>query len=61
MYKDLDRSTFSDFFDTLFDRDDFNFYKEVDGRPLISPPWSFCLSYEFELRKEAIRVCKENS
>ena len=33
--------------------------KEVDGRALISPSWSFCLSYEFELRKEAFRLCKE--
>ena len=34
------------------------FYKEGDGRPLISPCWSFCLSYEFERRREAIRLCK---
>ena len=39
----------------------FNFYKEVDGRPMISPSWSFCLSYELELRKEAVRLCKEQS
>ena len=58
--QDLDRSTFSDFLDTLLDRDNFNFYKE-DGRALISPCWSFCLSYEFELRKESICLCKEQS
>ena len=28
---------------------------------MISPCWSFCLSYEFELRKEAISLCKEQS
>ena len=28
---------------------------------MISPCWSFCLSYEFELRKEAIRLCKEQT
>ena len=28
---------------------------------MISPSWSSCLSYEFELRKEAIRLCKEQS
>ena len=61
IYKDLDRSTFPDFLDTLLDKDNFNFYKEVDGRPVISPCWSFCFSYEFELRKEAIRLCKEES
>ena len=37
----------------------FNFYKEVDGRSMISLCWSFCVSFEFELRKEAIRLCKE--
>ena len=26
---------------------------------MISRSWSFCLSYEFELRKEAFRLCKE--
>ena len=61
IFKDLDRSTFSDFLDTLLDRDNFNFYSEGDGRPLISPPWSFCLSCVFESRKEAIRLCKEES
>ena len=28
---------------------------------MISPTWSYCLSYELELRKEAIRLCKEQS
>ena len=28
---------------------------------MISPCWSYCLSYELELRKEAIRLCKEQS
>ena len=39
----------------------FNFHKEVNGRTLISPCWSFCLSYEFELRKEATRLCNQQS
>ena len=34
IYKDLDRTTFADFLDTLLDKDNFNFYKEVDGRPM---------------------------
>ena len=28
---------------------------------MISPSWYYCLSYELELRKEAIRLCKEQS
>ena len=59
IYQDLNRCTFNDFLDTLLDRDNFNFYEEVEGRALFSSSWSFCLSYEFELRKEAFRLCKE--
>ena len=61
LYKDFDRSTFSDFLDKLLDRDNFHFFIEVEGRPLIAPKWSYCLNYEFELRKEAIKICKERS
>ena len=32
--RDLDRCTFNDFLDTLLDRDNFNFYKEIEGRAL---------------------------
>ena len=41
IYKDFDRTTFADFLDTLLDRDNFNFYKEVEGRAVIWPCWSF--------------------
>ena len=61
IYADFDRNTFNDFLETLLDKDIFNFYKEVDGRPMISPCWSYCLSYALELRQEAIRLCKEQS
>ena len=61
IYADFDRNTFIDFLETLLDKDNFNLYKEVDGRPMISPCWSYCLSYELELRKEAIRLCEEQS
>ena len=61
IYQDFTRTTWNDFLDTLLDRDNFNFHKEVNGRTLISPCWTFCLSYEFELRKEAFRLCKEQA
>ena len=53
--KDFDRCTITDFLDKLLDRGNCHFYKEVEGRPLIAPKWSYCLSYE------AIRICKERS
>ena len=61
IYKDFDKTTFNDFLDKLMDRDNFNFYKEVEGRPLIAPKWSYCLSHELELRKESIKLCKERN
>ena len=60
IYKDFDKSTFIEFLDRLFDRDNFHFYKEVEGRPLIAK-WSFCLSYELEIRKEAFKRCEEQA
>ena len=57
----FDRANFLGFFGRPLDRDNFNFYKEVEGQPLSAPRWSFCLSYELEIRKEAIRLCKEES
>ena len=55
IYGDFDKSTFIEFLYRLFDRDNFHFYTEVEGRSLIAPKWSFCLSYEMEIRKEAIK------
>ena len=36
------------------------FCKEVEGQQLIAPRWSFCLSYELELRKEASGCARKN-
>ena len=58
--RDFDKNTFMDFLDKLLDRDNFNFLKEVDGRTLIARKWSYCFSYELELGKEAIKLCRES-
>ena len=60
IYKDFDRNTFADILNKLLDRGN-NFCKEVDDSALISQQWSYCPSNELELRKEAIRLCKERS
>ena len=59
IYKDFDKCTFMDFLDKVSDRDNFNINKEVDGRPHVAPKWSYCFSYELELQKEAIKLCRE--
>ena len=36
-------------------------YKELKNNPLIAPKWTYCLSYDLALRKEAIELCKEKA
>ena len=61
IYSDLTPSTFSSFQKTLLKKRNFNFKKEVDGQLLSQPCWAHCLSYEFELRKEACKKCRTTS
>ena len=58
-YRDFDRSTFIDFLEKLLDKQNFNLHKEVNGTLLLLPKWPDCLSYEYEIRKEALRLCRE--
>ena len=48
IYKDLDRVTFIDVLETSPGEKHFNLHKEVNG--------GFLLSYEYELRAEALRL-----
>ena len=58
LYKDLEVNTFSDILDELLS--DRNFLMGGgDDDNLILPPWSECLNYEFQIRKEAVRLCME--
>ena len=57
--RDFDRSTFSDFLERLLDKKNFNLHKEVSGTLLLVSKWTDCMSYEFELRKDANRLCRE--
>ena len=59
IYRDFDRSTFMDFLERLFDEKNFNLHKEAHGTLLLVPKWTYCMSYEYELHKEAHRLCRE--
>ena len=59
IYSDFDRLTFIDFLEKLLDKQNFNLHKEVNGTLLLVPKWTDCLSCEFEIRKEAFRLCRE--
>ena len=58
LYRGLEVNTFSDFLDELLS--DRNFLMESDDdEKLVIPPWNQCLSYEFNIRKDAVRLCME--
>ena len=56
---DFDRSTFVNFLYRLLDKKNFNLHKDVNGTLLLVPRWTDCMSFEFEVRKEAYRLCRE--
>ena len=59
IHRDFDRCTFVDFLETLLEKKHFNLHKEVNGTLLLVPRWTNCVSYEFQIRKEASRLCRE--
>ena len=58
IYSDLTPSTFSNILKILLNKRNFNVKKEVDGQPFSQPSWAHCLSFEYELRKEACKKCR---
>ena len=61
LYSDVDSSTFPRILKELLGERNFALRKELEGQPLVAPPWSHCLSYEYELRREAYKRCREQS
>ena len=54
----LEVNTFSDFLDELLSDQNFLMESDDDER-LVIPPWNQCLNYEFNIRKDAVRLCME--
>lgn len=59
LFSDLDRNTFADFLDVLLSEKNFLLIKAIGTTRVIRPDWSLCMGYEFELRKEALRLVRE--
>ena len=59
VYSDLKESTFTKFLDELLSEKNFLLEREVAGSKMIVPEWAHCLEYEFQLRKEALRLVRE--
>ena len=61
LYSDVDSNTYPRILKELLGKKNFALKKELEGQPLVAPPWSHCLSYEYELRREAYKRCREQS
>ena len=61
LYSDVDSNTFPRILKELLGKKNFALKKELEEQPLVAPPWSHCLSYEYELRREAHKRCRELS
>ena len=59
LFSNLTVLTFPTFCDELLSDKNFLLDKEIGGNKVIKPDWSLRMGYELELRKEAIRLTKE--
>ena len=62
LYADLSPNTFPRMLKELLNKKNFNLKKELlDDKNVVAPPWNHCLTYEYELRKEACRIGQRDS
>ena len=59
LYADLTKDTFPNFLEILLSKKNFMFRRELPDKTLAGPDWKDCLEYEFQLRKEAYRLTRE--
>ena len=59
LFADLTDRTFSDNLEELLSENMFMSQREVAGIPLVVPRWEHRFEYEYQLRKEAIRLTVE--
>ena len=59
LFSDLTVLTFPAFCDELLSEKNFLLEKEIGGHKVIKPEWDLCMGYELELRRETMRLTKE--
>ena len=60
MYADFTENTWPKFLKELLNEDNFGLQREIQGEVWATPAWTHCLEYEYQLRKEALRLCLED-
>ena len=59
MHQDLTTATLDKYLEILLSKDNFFYRKEGESSSISTPLWSHCLEFEFQIRKEAIRLCRD--
>ena len=59
LYGDLTETTFGKFLNESLSVKNFLLERDIAGTKLIVPNWTHCLEKEFQLRKEALRLARE--
>ena len=59
-FDDVDKDTWADFSEELLSKDNFLFERQVEGgTSLVGPDWNSCLEYEVQLRKQPLKLVRE--
>ena len=56
---DPSKATFNDFLEELLSTDNFLMKRQIEGETWAAPMWARCMEYEFQLRREAMKLCSE--
>ena len=59
MYEDFSQHTWTMFLKELLNEDDLGLRRDIQGEVWTTLAWTHCLEYEYQLRKEALRLCFE--
>ena len=59
LYADLTKDTLNDFLEELLSTDKFVMKKQIEGQTWAAPTWAHCMEHEFQLRREAMKLCRE--
>ena len=58
-FSDFDDKTWPKLLEELLNRKNFNFQRQHQNKSLAGPDWDSCQEHEFQLRKEAFRLTRE--
>ena len=59
LYAGPHKGHFNDFLGELLSTDNFLVKRQIEGQTWAAPIWSHCMEHEFQLRREAMKLCRD--